>query len=214
MRGTTLAAAFALGCSTGSGGGPADASAPDTAPPACVYPAGPYGHQMGDILDPSLSWQGYLEGSAQATTVAVTDYYDCDGRKGIAAILLDQSATWCGECINEAYTDGPLMSGAWAQEGVKWITLMAQDAQSNPATLDTAMQWRNQYGLDKVILCADPMWTLQSFGIPPSSGAVNGFPTNVVVDPRTMRITAIQPADAKVSVDQLAKQNQPASGDP
>jgi len=176
---------------------------------ACVYPRGPYGHQLGDTLDPGLSWQGYAEGSSQATTIAVTDYFDCDGQKGINAILLDESATWCAGCITQAMNDGPLIGSRWGPEGVKWITLMVQNAQMAPATLETALSWKSQYGLEQAIVCADPQWTLEGYGLVDDGGYVNGVPTNVVVDPRTMKIVSIQPVDEAVVVDQLAKKNQP-----
>jgi len=43
-------------------------------------------------LSPSLSWQGYGEGPAnQVTTISIQDYFDCDGSKGIHALMVETS---------------------------------------------------------------------------------------------------------------------------
>lgn len=57
----------------------------------CDYPEGPYGVSAGQVVPPSISWQGYLPGGTSATTIALSDYFDCDGSKGINAILIDTS---------------------------------------------------------------------------------------------------------------------------
>jgi hypothetical protein len=184
-----------------------DASADAGGTHACAYPDGPYRKQVGSTLDPSLTWQGFALGANDPTTVKVTDFYDCDGTKGVSALLLDESATWCGECQVEAMKLAPLASGDWVQQGVAWVTLMYQEQLDQPATTSTALAWRNQFGLSHSTVCADPQWTLESYGIDPSSGAVNGFPTNAVVDPRTMRIVAVQPADVAATIATLVQQN-------
>jgi len=46
----------------------------------------------GSTLAPSLSWQGYDEGPAtQATTISIEAYFDCDGTKGINALMVETS---------------------------------------------------------------------------------------------------------------------------
>ncbi len=57
----------------------------------CMWPAGPYGVGQGDTLPSGKSWQGYAAGSTQAGTVALADFYDCDGSRGINAVLFDTS---------------------------------------------------------------------------------------------------------------------------
>jgi hypothetical protein len=170
----------------------------------CVYPAGPYGTAVGDVIDPSLSWQGYVEDGTQAATVGVKEYYDCDGTRGVTALLLDESATWCVNCVNEAHQIGP-EEAAWESQGVHVVTLMAQDQQTDPATLGTALSWRNEYALTSGAVCADPQWTLKLWGGAGPSG--NGFPTNILIDPRTMKIVSIQPTDLQGTVQNLAASN-------
>ena len=57
----------------------------------CEYPAGPYGVSPGQVVPPTISWQGYAAGSAASSTIALSDFFDCDGSKGINAILIDTS---------------------------------------------------------------------------------------------------------------------------
>jgi hypothetical protein len=172
----------------------------------CVYPSGPYGQQVGDVVDPSLSWQGYAPGASAPSTVHASDFYDCDGAKGVRAILFDESAMWCGACVDQA-TEVAQLTSTWSQEGIAYVTLVFQDASEQPATTATALAWEQQYGLGQTFTVADPADSLTTYGIDPSSGEVNGFPTDVVVDPRTMTIVAVQPDDAVASVTALAQQN-------
>jgi hypothetical protein len=70
--------------STGSGTGAGD-------PTGCEYPAGPYGVAQGQVVPPSLSWQGFAPGSTTAETISIQDFFDCDGSRGIHAVLFDTS---------------------------------------------------------------------------------------------------------------------------
>ncbi len=160
---------------------------------------------MGDVVDPKLEWQGYVGDSGQATTVSMRDYYDCDGSKGYTALLLDESATWCPDCEQEAAHIAPETTSSWQAMGVQVVTLMNEDQQQNPASLDTALSWRNEYALTAGAVCADPQWTTKLWGGASSIG--NGLPTNVLIDPRTMRIMAIQPTDLDGTVQNLAASN-------
>jgi hypothetical protein len=67
---------------TGTGGTP---------PPPCEYPPPPYGVAQGQVVPPTLSWQGYAPGNGSVTTVSIQDFFDCDGTKGIRAVMVDTS---------------------------------------------------------------------------------------------------------------------------
>jgi hypothetical protein len=160
---------------------------------------------VGSVVDPSLAWQGYKDGAGNAASVSIADYFDCDGARGVNALLLDESATWCADCSKEAATIAPEVGSSWASAGVNVVTLMSQDEQQHPATLDTALAWRNEYALTAGAVCADPKWTTKLWGGASSAG--NGFPTNVLIDPRTMKIVAMQPTDLEGTVSNLAAAN-------
>ncbi|HEX4512532.1 MAG TPA: hypothetical protein VH054_03315, partial [Polyangiaceae bacterium] len=68
----------------------ADAGTP--APPTCTYPKGPYGVGLNEVLSPTSSWQGYAANDTTVKTLKMSDLFDCDGSKGINAIMIDVSA--------------------------------------------------------------------------------------------------------------------------
>jgi hypothetical protein len=82
---TTVAATGAggAGSSTNTGAG--------AGPTVCEYPAGPYGVDSGQILPPTLSWSGFAPGSSAASTFTAEDLFDCDGSRGIHAVVVDTS---------------------------------------------------------------------------------------------------------------------------
>jgi hypothetical protein len=188
---------------TGSGGAPAGPSASSGGPTQCQYPAGPYGAAVGHVLPPTLSWQGFPENASQQTTVSITDYFDCDGSKGIHALLLITSATWCGVCQQEADVLEAETQGQLGALGARVITLMIENASYQPATAATAEAWKSNFGLVSSAVVADPeisMATSPSFGTP----------LEVVVDPRTMKVVDRQEgwAGDYPTLVALAQQNQ------
>ena len=46
---------------------------------------------VGQVVPPSHSWQGYAENATQASTISIQDYFDCDGSKGINALMIETS---------------------------------------------------------------------------------------------------------------------------
>lgn len=169
-------------------------------PVDCQYPDGGYGINAGSIVNGNLAWQGYSEGSSQLGSVSIQDYFDCDGSKGINALLIDSSAVWCGVCQEEA-ADLPTQQASFQQKGIRVLTLMIEDNSGNPATTSTATSWRNNFGLDAYSVCADPNF---SFG---GNGSV-GLPLQIIVDPRTMKIVAREEGFGDYStVLQLAQKN-------
>lgn len=178
---------------------------PDTSPPACVYPAAPYGKTQGSIVAPEWTWQGYVKGTNTVTTLKMTDLYDCDGTKGINAVLMDEAALWCGPCNQEAMDLPAQMNAAWTAQGVVAVNLVIQDdsPQRKPATTANALAWRDAYGLGPVAnVMADPNWTFAHSGS-------NGLPTNILIDPRTMTIVSYVEGYGGIdpAVSQLALKN-------
>jgi hypothetical protein len=166
----------------GSGGGDEAASGGSTTTaPACAYPMGTVGTTLGSLVNSNLTWQGFPEGADQATTIRITDYLDCDGSRGINALLVDTSATWCEACQVEAKTFDAKIANGWQQKGIHVLTLMVENAASQPATLQTAQQWKQTYQLTTAV-AADPGYSFVG-----SSSSI-GLPLEVVVDPRTMKI--------------------------
>ena len=160
-----------------------DAADSATATPTCTYPKGPYGVGLDAVLSPSSSWQGYAANDTSVTTLHMSDLFDCDGSKGINAIMIDVSAGWCAACETQAHDEAQLTS-QYDAVGVKAITLLIMDAAEAPATTQTALDWRTTYKLDDVGVYADPNFLLQ-----PNQQSI-GLPITYIVDPRTMKIVA------------------------
>ena len=180
-----------LGCSSGPHdfGGTDAATASETAPSnpcAAGYPAGPYGTSTGDVVNPGYTWQGYLPGATTASTLTPNDVFDCDGSKGINAVVFDVAAVWCAACQSQAANANQLTSQDDTL-GIRMVTLVVQDASQAPATIATALSWKNQYSLGDVTVCADP-----GFAFAPANPSQVQLPLTVIVDPRTMRIMKVE----------------------
>jgi len=181
------------GGSGGSGGSPGGNG--------CVYPSGPYGTKQGNIVSPDLSWETYAPGSASPTTVKSTDFFDCDGSKGIHAVQIIDSASWCSACQSEASQMEQLMKSSWTPAGVKVMQLLVENASGSPATSATAKSWKDYFKLQSVYVGADPGFLLKS----PSA---NAYPYKVIINPRTMKIERTYTGDTYDSyVLTLAKSN-------
>jgi hypothetical protein len=149
-----------------------------------MYPAGGYGVTQGMVLPPQLSWQGFTEGAAAQSNLTIQDYFDCDGSKNINALLIDVSATWCGACQQEAQ-EMPQDFATFSAKGIRVLTLMIEDANSNPASVGTAKAWRDNFNLSAIAVAADPTSSV----LPPGSV---GLPYQILVDPRTMKVVSIE----------------------
>ncbi len=168
---------------------PGDASPPTDAPavnPACVsYPKGPYGVNLGDTLNPHLSWAGYAPQSSTVTSLTMSDLWDCDGSKGIDALMIDTSAGWCAACETQANDEGQLVA-QYVALNIKPVTLVIMDAAENTATTDTALAWRTTYKLDGIGVYADP-----NFFLMPTNTNTVGLPLTLIIDPRTMKVVVV-----------------------
>ena len=185
---------WAAVCGGGSGG--ATGSGGSTGNSCGSWPAGPAGVAQNSTLPQSLSWQGYREGSSAVSSVSIGDYYDCDGKKGVNALMIITGTPNCGACKSEASTLEAKMA-AWGGMGIKVITLMV-------GSVSTAEAWKNKYGLNKSAVLADKM--------PPSMAYSSsiGTPMHHIVDPRTMKVVYTQMGaggSAFSQLEQLAAKN-------
>jgi hypothetical protein len=168
----------------------------------CPWPAGTYGASVGDIVSPDLSWQGYAEGTNELGPISIHDYFDCDGSRGDNALLVLQSASWCGACRAEA-ADMRAEVARWSGKGIRVLTLLIQDGLGKAATPFTALSWKSSFGLDSVAVAADP-----SFSFAPTGGRI-GLPMSILIDPRTMKIVSVEAGFSGdfSAVERLARKN-------
>ena len=216
---------LAAGCSSGSNGAAATPDAGDTTadsgagvdadtdadeagnPSGCVYPAGPYGITVGKTLDPTLEWQGFVPGSTTQSTVKISDLYDCDGTKGLNALIIDSAGQWCVACQGIAKEIPTWLSAKgdnYTKLGVQILNLIIQNNDYEPATVTTAQQWRSLFTLNSIYVVADPN----------DSFPTNSLPYELLIDPRTMKVvhdlsndSNLNNDDSDPAVTTLAKKN-------
>jgi hypothetical protein len=142
------------------------------------------------VLDPSFTWQTYYPGSNTPQALTPRDLFDCDGSKHINAIVVEEAATWCGPCQDIATATPAKFSGAWNGLGVAYVTILGDGNLSGnenvaPTTAD-AQWWRDQFGIGMTYVGVDPA---ESQGQkPPIESTFGGYPSLVIVDPRTMTV--------------------------
>ncbi len=177
-----------LGCSSPNTPGTGSAGVVEPAPAAkavsvCTYPEAPYGKAVGQTIPPTLTWSGYGPGG-QPMTYKSTDFFDCDGSKGINAIVFDSSATWCGACQAEASELEGFIKSNWGANGVAVITLMVEDANHKPpSSIAVAQEWMTQFHLNNVPVAINPSFDFALY----ANGSL-GLPYNVLVNPRNMQV--------------------------
>jgi hypothetical protein len=172
----------------------ADTDADDDAPTGCPYPSGPYGVAVGKVLSPTLQWQGFLPNATTPTTVPISDLYDCDGSKGINAIVVDSAGQWCVACQGVAQEIPTWLSAKgdnWAKMGVQFLNLVIQNNDYEPATITTAQQWRSLWMLTSIYVVADPNDTFPT----------DELPYELLVDPRTMKVLRDLTTDTTANAD-------------
>lgn len=150
------------------------------------WPGGTTGVGVGMTVPASLSWQGYAPGSSQPTTIAIQDLYDCDGTRGIDAILIETAQYGCSACSEQASGLNVQMQ-SWSAQGLNILvlTLLLDDQSEAPATAASALTWRQAWGLNDAYVAADP-----GFSMVPGNDV--GTPQMTVVDPRTMQVVALE----------------------
>ncbi len=151
----------------------------------CAYPEGPYGVEKGDVVPPDLEWQGYRPGDSEPSTISIREMYDCDGNKGINALLVSTSKILCGACVQEAEEVEEHAETIYGPKGIEMIILLGKGAKSEPATVDSAALWKSEYNLESAYVAADPDWSFAPSLPTPT-------PLNTVVDPRTMKVVHIR----------------------
>lgn len=195
---TTGIAVLALGCGTnrpdipdhllqsGSGGGPAN------------YPAGPYGKDVGDVVENFTFTSGWLNpvaanhDPAQFAPISFADFHDPAGTQA-ELILLNTAAVWCVACkiehggssssknLNEHFDE-------LSPKGLRLLSLLFQDAKGDPATAAHLVSWTQAYET-RFPMALDPEYQMGRFG------PANQAPLNILVDARTMKIMAATSGD-------------------
>lgn len=153
---------------------------------AAAYPSGPYGVAVGDVLQ-DATFFGYQNAEAsesgQLETFSLSDFYDPDGEKGIRAIYISVSASWCPPCQAEAKAL-PEMIESLEKDGLAvafFQDLYEGSVVGSPATQRDLDRWLKRYKLPFPVVL-DPKAKMSAYF------DRNSIPYSLVVDPRTMKI--------------------------
>jgi hypothetical protein len=204
-RAWLLVGLLALGCSSESltqseqsasgSPGPATPATTSTAPtiagdfaPMQAYPAGPYGHGVGAVIDnlEFLGWRDPVASNYDTTElepVKLGDFYDPAGAQ-TEIIVLNASAVWCTVCqaeMRDMHTNGTYQ--AFLQRKAQVLSTLFQDGAGDPAQPSDLSLWgSSQVRQIAFPLVLDPALKM---GIYFASDAT---PLNLVIDARTMQI--------------------------
>jgi hypothetical protein len=184
----TVPGSAGTGQTTGGVGG--EGGAPTTtsggiggAVPPCDEWAGPFGVRQGEVLDPTRSWPGFGPGAVEEGVVALADYAACGDGQSVTALVVEIDAAWCTPCRDLAQDLAERNEERYLPAGVRVISLLVQDEEGQPADVEDASRWRQDFELQDLAVGYDPAYSLE---IPDD----NNFPQTLVVDPRSMRIVA------------------------
>lgn len=183
-----LGAVASLGlfaCGTNAPEVPAELLGDSSACAAPEYPSRGFGTEKGDVVK-NACFIGYRApdragpGATNRETVAFSDYYDPVGTKGVSLILINTAAIWCSACVAEHGTL-PEHASELSAKGLVIISILFQDAQRDPATLDDLDRWVENFQ-PNFPMVADPDLQLEGYALPTLA------PLNMLVDPRNMQI--------------------------
>ena len=161
------------------------------------YPSGPYAKDIkSDIGRPIANIQfqkGWLDPMADGydlaklVPVALADFYDPDGSKGIELILLNTAAGWCGACKNEHAGTGksPCLgehAASLAPRGFVALSALFEDGNFNPAQDKHLVAWAKTYQTNFPFVLDPENQLGGTFGVDQTA------PLNLVVDAKTMKV--------------------------
>lgn len=190
-----------LGCTVG-GSDPPRPIPEDGGASAQDYPAGPYGINVGSIIE-NFAFTGYVDpsnavGPDHRVALSLADFYNPTGEgthpAGAAfaegeplpkALMINVSAVWCGPCQNEAANVLPDEYDRFAPRGAEILLNLADGAEPGvAATFSDLDNWVTTFPVEYPSV-VDP--TYQMGALFDSSS----FPANIIVDTRDMSIVTV-----------------------
>lgn len=183
--GALLLAATAMACGSNAPEIPSEflTDAPSCAAPD--YPKDHFGTEPGDVAR-NACFTGYrapdrvAPTAAHRETVALSDYYDPAGTKGVSLLLLNTAAIWCSACVAE-HGSLPERAAELGPRGLVIVSTLFQDGKREPADMGDLERWIQNFQ-PNFPMVADPDLELGAYASPDSA------PLNMLVDPRSMKI--------------------------
>lgn len=194
--GTTGSAGTSAGGSGGSSAGGTSGAGGAVDPGGkgteALYPAGPFGLELGEVVQ-NFKFSGlrnpvaanYSTADANVETIAFSDYYNPTGDTAKPRVLVvTASARWCTFCKQEAVASmKPDHYPYWKEKGVEFlVALFDNETPGEPATFKDLELWTKAYKLEYPSVL-DPN--------PPKLGVffkLDAAPFNMILDLATMKI--------------------------
>lgn len=154
---------------------------------ALSYPDAPYGTEPGSVLR-NVCFQGWSAPDQVAHSadtlepIALSDFYDPDGTRGVKVLLINTAAIWCSACRIEHETL-PEHARELGPRGLVIFSALFQDQERNPASVEDLGLWTETFS-SNFPMVLDPSYR---FGLYASAETA---PLNLVVDTRTMTLLA------------------------
>lgn len=178
------------GNATSSGGGSSEDPSPG-APDyySADYPKGPYGTEVGSIIEDFafLGWRDPVRADYDIDKfeiVRLSEFYNPDGRSDVRLIWINASAVWCTVCRAEMRDiKNNKVNEVFGAKGVQLIETLFEDNGSGPATPLDLQRWGKtpDHAIDFPLLL-DPGFKLGAFF------TSDATPLNMLVDARNMKI--------------------------
>ncbi len=159
----------------------------DTGPAPCTWPTSNLGNEIGQSLPSNLGWNGLGPGENQERRISIEEFFDCDGSRGIDAVMIITSQYGCSRCTSQASGLTQTLADWRAEEGlnIKVLTLKIENPNGQgPASMDGVNHWRNAYNLGTSYVGYDNSYAM----VPRSGGGSFGTPLNSIIDPRNMEV--------------------------
>jgi thiol-disulfide isomerase/thioredoxin len=113
------------------------------------------------------------------------EYYRLYDQEG-DVILLDFSTGWCGPCKAAAATVQETQD-KYEEYGFKYITILIEDDQANPTSLNFAKQWADSYNIETAPVLRGSRELIDYDGL--EGYNLTGWPTFYIID-RDMNLIA------------------------
>lgn len=181
----SLALLLTLGCGTNAPELPSELLGESSGCAAPDYPSADFGSEPGDVVQ-NACFEGYRAparvrpSSTALETLALSDYYDPAGTKGVGLLLVNTAAVWCGACIAEHH-ELPAQFEELSARGLVILGVLFEDAERNTATLADLGRWIDNFDTNFPMVI-DSERRMDTYASPETA------PLNLLIDPRNMTI--------------------------
>ena len=145
-----------------------------------TYPAGPYGHEMGAVIQ-DFCIRGFSSPEASMVTpMALRDFYESGGTSGKRLLWLSGTEMWCDPCNRQTAEYGKTVE-LLAEKPVAFFQVIFTGFKVGVGPTERELKvWKDQYQLPFWLAMDEQRLTKEDFPQP--------HPTALLIDTKTMKI--------------------------